>query len=485
MIRKVVLVVPNFLIREAFGDPAEPPLGVAYIAAVLEKEGYQVSIIDANAENLSIQEIEHRLLTEQSDLVGISCDFSPLHNPTLQIAAMVKNRLGVPVVVGGNHATAATQYMIRQADGTIDFIARGEGEAVLPPLIRALQHDADLVSVQGITYLYDGRVVSTPLAQFVHDLDRLPFPAYHLLPMDKYARHAIHSARGCPFNCSFCASHVIFGHRVRRFSAERVVDEMEYVLKRYGRKQFWFSDDTFTANQAYIDKLLDVLIARKLNVTWSCLTRVNLVSRDLLLKMREAGCAYISYGVESGDEAMLRAMGKGITLDRVRETLTMTMQCGLRVYAFFLVGNPGETWNSIRNSYRLIKQVKPDGASFAVVIPLPGTQLWDKMVNRGFIGYDIMQWDYLFAKLPGGRYKDYAAQVAAQWCDLTANELMRACIIGEHLPRVGNLLEANRNLCEIGGVLDEEALRGLYSAQDVTGLDLDMFIETAREYWNG
>lgn len=260
---KVVLIFPNYVIREEFGEPSDPPLGIGSIAAVLEEKGYAVAIIDANAENLTMDGIYSRLAELKPDVVGISCNYSPLHNPTLQIAAMIKSEFEIPIIVGGNHATALAEYML-DCSHDIDFIVRGEGEVILSDLLNALQNETKLTDVKGITYRETSSITSTPNAPLIANLDKLPMPAYHLLPMDKYNRYNIIASRGCPFNCSYCASKIIFKGRVRYRSPRLVVDEIEYLLQNYGNKHFWFSDDTFISNPKYTNSLLDELLRRYL-----------------------------------------------------------------------------------------------------------------------------------------------------------------------------------------------------------------------------
>lgn len=432
---KVTLIFPNFVIREEFGEPSDPPLGIASIAAVLKEKGYAVSIIDANAENLTIDEIHSRLAELKPDVVGISCNYSPLHNPTLQIAAMVKSEFGIPVIVGGNHATAMAEYMLSCSDN-IDFIVCGEGEVILPDLLEALQHSAQLSNVKGISYREANSIASTPNAPLMANLDKLPMPAYHLLPIDKYNRYNIMASRGCPFSCSYCASNVIFKRNVRYRAPKSVVDEIEYLLQNYGKRHFWFSDDTFVSNPKYTSALLDELMKRDLDITWSCLTRVDIVTKDLLEKMRNSGCSYISYGVESGNQKMLDKIGKEITVNEVLITLKLTAEVGIRQYGFFIVGFPGESWETVMDSYKLIYQSKLDGAAFNILIPLPGTRLMNELLEANLVKLDEINWDYLFARTPKETYESYSAELAARWTELSGTELIEACKIGHRFPNI-------------------------------------------------
>lgn len=439
---KIALIFPNYLLRKKFGETLDPPLGIASIAAVFEKKSYDVSIIDANAENLTIDEIHSRLIKLKPDVVGISCNYSPLHNPTLEIAAMVKSEFDTPVIVGGNHATAVAEYIL-SCSHDIDFIVRGEGEAVLPDLIEALLHKALLSHVKGITYREEDSIVSTHHAPLIANLDDLPIPAYHLLPMDKYSRYNIIASRGCPFNCSYCASNVIFKRKVRYRSPKLVVDEIEYLLQNYGKKHFWFSDDTFISNPKYTNSLLDELIKREIDITWSCLTRVDVVNKELLKKMKNSGCSYISYGIESGNQEMLNKMGKKITIDEILTTLKLTYEVGIEQYGFFIVGFPGESWETIMDSYRLIYQSKLNGAAFNILIPLPGTRLMNELIKTNLIKLDEINWDYLFARTSRETYESYSAELASRWTEVSSEELIEACKIGHYLPEIFRYILTN------------------------------------------
>lgn len=432
---KVALIFPNYILREKFGNPSDQPLGIGYIASELEARGYKVKIVDANANNLSIEDICSIISEFDPNIIGISCNYSPLHNSTLSLSEMLKRKINVPIVIGGNHASALAEYILNQSN-SIDIVIRGEGERIMPQLVKWLENKEKIEDILGISYKKSDKIYSNPDAPLIENLDSLPLPAYHLLPMDKYSRYNIITSRGCPYNCSYCASNIIFKQKVRYRSPEKVVDEIEFLYKKYGDKYFWFSDDTFTSNTAYLTKLLDEMIKRGISIKWSCVTRVNLVSKDLLEKMKKAGCDYISYGVESGNEKILSEINKKISIIQIKEALELTKKAGIRTYTFFLVGNPNESWETIKDSYRLITNIKPDGASFAVVIPLPGTKMCNELMAKEIINYDDIEWDYLFAKIPGSNYEEYAASLASKWCELSPPELIKACKIGEALPHI-------------------------------------------------
>jgi anaerobic magnesium-protoporphyrin IX monomethyl ester cyclase len=439
----IVLISPNYLLREEFGDPSDPPIGLASIGATLLKHGYNVKIIDANTENLTIDDVLSCLIDVRPDMVGISCNYSPLHNPTLQIAERVKKELNCPVIVGGNHATALSRHLLK-CTPYIDVVVRGEGEWILPELLKAMEKRISFGNVRGITFREGEDIVETPDAPLISDLDQIPMPAYHLLPMKKYKRYNIVTSRGCPFNCSYCASKIIFKHKVRYRSHKLVANEIKYLFQNYGKKHLWFSDDTFISNPDYTYLLTDELIKINLDMTWSCLTRVDTVTRELLRKMKISGCSYISYGIESGNQEILNEMGKKITVDVILTTLETTYEVGIKQYGFFIVGFPGETWKTIMDSYKLIYQSKLDGAAFNILIPLPGTKLFNKLVDENMLSLDEIRWDYLFARSMKETYESYSAELSARWTQLSGSELIDACRIGHKLPEIFKYLSNNR-----------------------------------------
>ncbi|MCX8007091.1 MAG: B12-binding domain-containing radical SAM protein [Coriobacteriia bacterium] len=431
---KVLLVMPNYVLRDEFGDVSDPPLGIASVAAVLLGAKHDVRIVDANAENLSEDQVIERLVAFAPDAVGLSCNYSPLHNPTISLAARIKSETGAFVFVGGNHASAMAEYMMSRAPA-IDAIVRGEGEETSLELVNALAQDASLDGIPGLVLRdWNGAPYRTPGRRQAVDLDGLPLPAYHLLPMGKYARYNIMSSRGCPFSCSYCASNVVFCGRVRYRDPARVVDEIEHLLTVYGRRHVWFSDDTFTSNRRFTERLLDEIERRGLEFTWSCLTRVSVVDERLLVRMRSLGCTYISYGIESGNQGMLDAVGKRITVEEIVRALRITARAGLRQYGFFIVGFPGETKDTICDTYKLIASTELDGAAFNVLIPLPGTALMERLLEEGVLTYDEIEWDRLFARTPEEEHAWYSARLAERWTDLSARELIEACIVGHALP---------------------------------------------------
>ncbi len=430
----VVLIMPNVSSEVELNVRKDPPMGILYIAAVLKDHGYKVTVIDAFAENLTIAETVERANAVGPDAVGISCNYSPLHNVTIDLAAAFRKvNTHAVIFTGGNHATATAEYLLNSAAGNIDAVCLGQGERSVLNFLEKVAEKKKFNEIDGIAYLDQHIYHENPRMPLVKHLDDVPFPAYDLVDMKLYDRYNIIAARGCPYQCTYCASNIIVT-KVSYRSAKNIIDEVELLMTQYGDKLFWFSDDTFTANIKFSNQLMDEIEFRGIKFRWSCLTRVNNTSEDLLKRMKRNGCEYISYGVESGNVEILSKMNKHITLDEIKSTIMMTKSVGLKVYAFFLIGYPGETRKSVEDSFELIREIKPDGVSYAVVIPLPGTPMWRELDRMGLIHLNTIKWDFLFAKTgKSSETERYSAEIASTWCQMTADEIIELYEQGNNL----------------------------------------------------
>ena len=374
----------------------QPPLGLASIAAVLEGENYQVEILDANALRLSESEVAKE--TGNVDIIGITA-MTPFINSAIKVAKEIKKgKPGSTVIVGGAHVTALPEETLRNVP-EIDIIVRGEGEETVVELYEALKSSDSLQKVRGITYRDNGRSKSTPMRPLIANLDSLPFPAYHLLPLHKYKPHPPHgrrlpfmamvTSRGCPYNCIFC-SKPIFGRKFRSQSPQRIASEVEYLAGKFKIKEIAFYDDIFTLDKKRIAKLAKEFKKRDLSIPWTCETRVDSVTEELLKEMKEAGCYMIAYGIESGNQTILNSLRKKITIEQVREAVKVTRDIGIQTIGYFMLGSPGETPLTIRQTIDFANYLPLDFAQFSVTIPFPGTDLYNLYLEQG-IGNE--NWD--------------------------------------------------------------------------------------------
>ncbi|MFC2010284.1 B12-binding domain-containing radical SAM protein [Chloroflexota bacterium] len=368
---------------------SQPPLGLALIGAVLEKEGYSVTILDANVLNLPPEVVVP--LVSDADVVGFTA-MTPTINTAIATARHLKKvRPDLPVVLGGAHATLLPEETLTAAPD-IDAVIRGEGEETVVELMRALENKQSLSGIAGISYRKDGEVISNPARSGLVDLDSLPFFAYHLLPWRKYKPHPPYgwalpfavtiTSRGCPYKCTYC-SKPVFGSKFRAQTAGRVVEEITYLQKSLGIKELAFYDDVFTLDKKRTHAIADEIIRRGLKIHWSCETRVNLVDKELLHHMKQAGCYSIAYGIESGSPDILKALDKDITLEQVEEAVRISREVGLQNIGYFMLGSPGESPKTIKQTIQFAERLKLDYAQFSVTTPFPGTRLYDLyMENR-------------------------------------------------------------------------------------------------------
>jgi anaerobic magnesium-protoporphyrin IX monomethyl ester cyclase len=372
-----------------------PPLGLAYIAAVLEKNGIDVDILDAWTLDLPIQKVLERVGEASPKVVGITCDATRV-NVTKEIAKGVKELdKQIKVVIGGPFPTCYPQYFREN----IDAVALGEGEYTMLELVRKLDHGFD--DVMGISLFKNERLYATPRRPPIENLDELPFPARHLLPMDKYFTllaskapvTSMFTSRGCPFECAFCSVPYQWGRRYRMHSPRYVVSEIEHLAENYGIKEVDFKDSDFTLNPDRTDKFCHSMIERKVDVRWFCNSRVTGMTKARLEKMKRAGCSLLLFGVESGDPDTLEHIRKHITLKDAEDAFKNARDVGIATFAYFIIGFPGETKKSIQRTIDFARKLKPSYVAFSLATPYPKTELWDWVIERGLLEEDSINWD--------------------------------------------------------------------------------------------
>ena len=389
-----------------------PPLGLAYMAAVLEQNNYIVKIVDVSAEGLSWVELEARIKNEQPKLVGISF-MTPQVGEALKIAALVKKiNPQIITVVGGPHATALPREIMEEK--SIDFTVIGEGEITLLELADKFvrNEEKELGDIKGIAYRKNNETIITEPRPFVEDLDSLPFPAWHLLPVDKYCVAStggkaseqvfnIFSSRGCPNQCIFCGGPKIMGRRYRRRSAQNIIQELIYLKNNFGATQFDFQDDSVTVFKDSLREMCQEIIKQNLNITWMCNSRVDILDMDALLLMKKAGCVRIDLGVESGDGQVLKRIKKGITIEQVRKSHQMAKEAGIMINSFAMVGNLGEDFSGVKKTAELMKELGED-VNVSISTPFPASELYQIAKENNWLRvYDWNKYVTAPTSLPG------------------------------------------------------------------------------------
>ena len=376
---------------------ASPPLGLAYIASVLLDNGYDVSAIDFNISGFNPLRTKRVLERDNPRIVGISTHTKTYSNG-LRIAEIAKQVVPeVKVVMGGPHATVMYKEVLREE--SIDVVVRGEGEYTMLELADYLiRNKGSLAETKGIAYKEDGTVKTTLERPFIENPDELPFPAVELFPMNFYLTtgQVLMSRGGCPFNCRFCAVNNIWKGRRRFRSPENVVKEILYIFNNFQPEAITFVDDTFTLNRDQVIRLCSLLkqISKSFPWHWLCATRVDLIDRELLQKMYEAGCSSITFGVEAGSQEILDSICKGITLEQVRNAVAMTIDIGMETNCAFMFPHPGDTEETIVVQKRFMKELLNMGAKVNInaTVPYPGTYYYEHADELG-INFLVDSWD--------------------------------------------------------------------------------------------
>ena len=356
-----------------------PPLGISYIAGVLEKEGHTVKILDVIALKLTTDEIRKYICEFKPQVTGITT-MTPTLLGALELARIAKE-VGSVTVLGGPHLSIYPKETLSYP--YLDYGINGEGEYVMLELIKLIEGKiARPDNIKGLIYKTGGNVYVNDPA-IVEDINSLPFPAYHLLPMNKYSSiiglspvSTMISTRGCPYKCHFCfkqPSDIKFRPR----SPNNIVDEMEYLVKKYKVREIMFYDDVMVLHRPNITGICEEILSRNLKVKWETPTRIEHVDKELLQLMRKAGCIRLRYGVESGDEGMLKLMNKKINLKQAKEVFKMTKLAGIETFAYFMIGYAHETEETVQRTIDFALELNPDLVMFTVVTPLPRTPLYD------------------------------------------------------------------------------------------------------------
>jgi radical SAM superfamily enzyme YgiQ (UPF0313 family) len=374
----------------------EYPIYLAYIVAVLEEAGLEVAFVDAVMEEMSIPDFSEAVARIRPDLVVMECSTPSIYHDLESARAAKESLVGAFVALIGSHPTFFHDEILKE-NPAIDAVIRGEAEITARELALALAEGNDLSQVLGLTYRRGDEVCVNPARPLIEDLDSLPFPARHIVPQEGY-RAAIYSgecptamvsSRGCPYHCVYCLwPDTLYGHQFRARSAANVVDEMEHVVRDYGVDEIYFDDDCLTLSKKRVMEMCGLLLDRQVDVNWIVQARVDSVDREVLAAMKEAGCHYILFGVESGSPKMLEIMKKRITLDSARQAFRECRELRIKTQAFFLFGVPGETQATIEETIRFAKEIDADSTQFAIAIPHPGTELYQTCMDNGWLVFD-------------------------------------------------------------------------------------------------
>lgn len=383
---------PQTASKYKFMGVIAPPLGIAYMAGVLQENNIDVEILDASAEDMDFKDVEKELLKRKPDLVALTA-LTPTIGRALETAQVVKETLPDSIVVmGGYHPTF--NFIETLEDENVDIVIRGEGEYIMLNLVQALENQSSLHDVKGIVFedKNSKEIVVNPEAPLIQDLDELPFPALNLLPMKKYRlldmdthMTTMITTRGCPMQCSFCSSAAMHGKKIRERSVENIVDEIEYLKTNYDIDTIAFMDDTFTLKKRKVMAICDEILKRNIEIMWGCTSRVDTLDEKLLKKMKEAGCITIFIGVESADQQQLDNMCKNTTIAKIENAFKIAHKLKIRTIASVALGMPGDTKEIMNKTVKFVHKLKPNYAIYSLATPYPGTRFYKETFEKNLI----------------------------------------------------------------------------------------------------
>ena len=428
---KIFLVNPPFI--EAYGQykaaakvGAQPqmPLGLAYIAATFEKMGHEVVLIDSDVEEMSVNDVIESIKNFAPNIVGVSST-TPIYNSASMILETVKkHNPDIITILGGNHMTALPQKTMEE-NSSIDIGVVGEGEETVEELLSAIEKNKSFEKIKGILYRKDSKIVSNERRGAIKEIDEIPLPARHLLKTEKYKWSvpdkgivtvtSITSQRGCPFKCIFCGVNTMFPGATRYRDISKVVDELEDVNKKFKIDHFMFCDDTLTLNKNKVIEMCDEIAKRKLKITFEGYTRANTITKELLITLKKAGLVRLSFGIESGNPEILKAIKKGITTDELKRAYEWCDELSIETRGSLMIGHPFETKETVDESMKFVNSLKCYQMYVNVTTPYPGSELYD-LAKENYGGLKLLTEDWK-------EYRRYGNAVM-EMNDLSADNLI-------------------------------------------------------------
>ena len=450
--------LPRKLTRQV---PHAYPFWFAQCGAILKAKGYEVTYVDAIAENLGIDGTAQFFVEFGPDMVIIATSTPTIHTDLL-MARLAKEKTGAFTVLVDTHVTVFHKELV--AEPFVDAAVRGEFESAVPEVADAVSRGSDLDRIPGVTWRRGAEVVVNPDRPLLKDLDDLPWPDRDMVPAEQYIVglrtqdpcFMVMASRGCPFRCTFCLwVPVMFNNKVRFRDVEKVVDEIAHLQNRYGAREVFFHDDTVNITVRRVEEICHAILRRRLKIGWIANFRADQTTPELFRLMKRAGCTKILLGVESGSQKLLdETIDKEITLKEVEDTIRWAKDAGIRVHCTYSLGAPGETRETLRETLEFIKKTDPDDIQVSLMTPIPGTPFYEK------VKHEVADWH------------DFDGVSGRSWCDLPTAELKNAMnrIYIEHyltprrvlrrVTRIRNVYDVKENFRQFKAFISRYAATG-------------------------
>jgi anaerobic magnesium-protoporphyrin IX monomethyl ester cyclase len=390
---KILLINPSQgAVYGKLNPPAYQPMGLGYLAAVLEADGHSVQVLDANADHLDAVAIGSIVKVEKPELIGITAT-TPVYKNALALADILKKNSTAITVLGGNHATLMPRESALHSN--IDFVVIGEGERTIVELAHCLETGGDISRVNGLIYKEGNGLKKNEKRAVIEDLDSIPFPARHLFRSHRYAypdalkypAFPIISSRGCPGACTFCTAKNLQGSRFRYRSVGNVLDEIDMLIREYGAKEIHIWDDNFITNHERVFAFRDGIVKRNIKIALAFPNglRADFINREIMMALREAGTYSLAIGVESGSQAILDSIRKGVTLAQIEDAFRFAKEAGMETWGFFLLGLPGEDARTLNETLKFAIRLDPCIAKFHILKPYPRSVAYNQLKKQGLI----------------------------------------------------------------------------------------------------
>ncbi|MCX8093951.1 MAG: B12-binding domain-containing radical SAM protein [Candidatus Goldbacteria bacterium] len=388
---KILLINPYQTSREGNIwtkiEGAMPPLGLAYIASYLESKGIDSEIIDMNVSQGDAKTQVDKI-KETPDIIGITSMTSTIMN-AYEIAKYLREKFPkAKIIFGGVHPTVLPEDVLSRQ--YIDYVIRGEGEYSFYKFITG----GDIKNIPNLSYRENNKYVHNPSGPLIDNLDTLPMPAYYKLPIKKYIPTlgsykrlpaiSMIATRGCPGKCTFCFGSFL-GEKIRMHSPDYLIEEIKFLQKNHGIKEILFYDDTFTTFRHKVKEFCNKIIEQKIDISWVCFSRVDTIDEETLKLMKKAGCHQIMYGIESGSEEILKNINKKVNKEKAKIAVQLTKKVGIECRTTYMLGNPGETEETIMQTVKFAIELDPDIALFNITTPFPGTAMFKWAKENGYL----------------------------------------------------------------------------------------------------
>lgn len=396
---KVLLLIPPFkenVVRDVLygcwckgnriGGATVPPLVLLSVATVLKQDSNEVTLLDAQSENKSIEEVKE--ISKNYEILLLLTSTMTFKEDAEILKQIKEENPNIKTIIFGSHPTFLPEYSLKE--GSVDIIIKREPEFVIRDLLRAIEDKKDWKKVRGIGYKENGKIKINPDYPLIENLDNLPICDRSLLPkgikyynpiIKNYPYTTSETSRGCPGRCSFCTAPSMYGAKLRCWSVEKVIKEIEEIINQ-GYKEIYYRDETFTTFRKRNADICNEIINRKIKISWICNVRVGTVDEETLKLMKKAGCHLIKIGVESGSQEILDKSNKGIKLRDTEKLFQWAKKAGLETHAHMMLGMPGETKETIAQTLKFIKKINPTTIDIGICTPYPGSELYNNLIKK-------------------------------------------------------------------------------------------------------